>query len=142
MFKKNNIENKNHNAENQSFTCTKFPENTNTSIQSSPMENLDTIIHSQPMNLNFKETTETFNSTLLVDGIIFSLHTVNTLSLIDFEQNNKKNNNNNNNNNYNDETLTNTTNNIILSENHKNRQDATSTELTQNSDPLNLSIIT
>ena len=42
-----NMKNKNYNAETQPFTCTNFPENTNISLEASPIENIDTIIHSQ-----------------------------------------------------------------------------------------------
>ena len=47
------------------FTCTNITENTNTSVEVSPIEKMETIIH--------------FNSTLLDDGTLFSSHTVNTL---------------------------------------------------------------
>ena len=73
------------------------------------------------------ETTETdFNSTLLEDGTLFSSHAVNTI--INLEDNN------NNNNNY---PPTNTTTGTHLYRNHQKRQPVNSTELTQNSDPLN-----
>ena len=85
-----NIEIKNYNAETQPFTCTNTPENTNTSLESSSIENMDTLIHPQQSENRLNETTETdFNSTLLDDGILFSSHTVNTL--IDLEDNDQKN---------------------------------------------------
>ena len=70
---------KNYNAETQPFTCKNISENTNTSLEASPIENMDTIIHSQP-DTHLYETTETdFNSTLLDDGTHFSSLTVKTL---------------------------------------------------------------
>ena len=69
-----------YNAQNQPFTCTDIPENTNISLESSPIENMDAIIHSKPTDTYTNETTETdFNYTLLDDGTLFSSHTVNTL---------------------------------------------------------------
>ena len=102
-----NIEIRNYNAETQPFTCTSIPENTNISLEVSPIENMDTIIHSQQFEERMNETTETdFNSTLLDDGTLFSSHTVNTLiDLEDNDQNNSQDNNNNTNNN----STTNTT---------------------------------
>ena len=86
-----------------------------------------------------KETTETdFNSTLLDDGTLFSSHTVNTL--IDLGENDQNNNQNNNNNNNNHNSTTNTTDNTHIYQNHQHRQSVNSTELTQNSDPLNTTI--
>ena len=41
------IEIRNYNTETQPFTCTNITENTNTSLEFSPIENMDTIIHSQ-----------------------------------------------------------------------------------------------
>ena len=134
----NNIEIRNYNAENQLFTCTNISENTNTSLEASPMENLDTIVHSQPTDIYINETIETdFNATLLVDGTLFSLHTVKTLiNLEDHGQNITRNKNNN----YNiaDET----TNNTNIYHNHQQRQPVNSTELTQNSYPLNATLPT
>ena len=81
------------------------------------------------------ETTETdFNSTLLDDGTLFSSHRVNTL--IDLEDNNPNNNANNNHNNKNIYPTTNTKDTHIY-QNHLHRQPVISTELSQNSDPLN-----
>ena len=89
---------------------------------------MDTKVHSQPMDSNFNETTETdFNSTLLDDGTLFSSHTVNTLIGLGSHDDNNSN-----------ITITNdTTSNTNIYENHRHRQSAKSTELTQNSDPLN-----
>ena len=107
-----NIEIRNYNAETQSFTCTNAPENTNTSLEVSPIENMDTIIHSQQSENRMNETTETdCNSKLLDDGTLFSSHTVNTL--IDRGDNDQNNNQNNNNNNDNNST-TNTTDSINI----------------------------
>ena len=89
---------------------------------------METIIHSQQSESRINETTETdFNPTLLDDGTIFSLHTVNTL--IDLEDNDRNNNSN-----------TNTTGNTNIYLNHQHRQPVNSTELTQNSNPLNITI--
>ena len=64
-----NIEIKNYTAENQPFTYTNIPENTNTSS----IENMKTIIHSQQPDTRINETTEThFNSALLDDRTHFS----------------------------------------------------------------------
>ena len=84
---------------------------------------------------HLNKTTETdFNSTLLDDGTIFSSYTVNTLiDLGDNDQNNNQSNNNNTNNN----STTNTTDSTHIYQNHQHRQPVNSTELTQNSDPLN-----
>ena len=68
----NNIEIKNYNAKNQSFVFKHITENTNTSLESSAIENIGTMINSQRMSFKLNETTETdFNSTLLDDGKIF-----------------------------------------------------------------------
>ena len=116
----NSIEIKVHNAENQPFTLTNIPLITNTSLEASPKENMDTITQSKPMNSNLNETTETnFNSTLIDDGTLFSSHTVNTLSLIHLENNNNNNKNNNNTNNH--EVIKDTTNNKNNYENHRNK---------------------
>ena len=81
-----NVEIKNYNAEIQPFTCTNNPENTNTSLERSSIENMDTLINPQHADTRMNETTETeFNSTFLDDGTLFSSHTVNTL--IDLEGN-------------------------------------------------------
>ena len=87
------------------------------------------------------ETTETdFNSTLLDDGTLFSSHTVNTLfDLGDNDQNNNQNNNNNNNTKHN--STTNTTDSTHIYQNHQQRQTVNSTEFTQNSDPINTTIL-
>ena len=123
-----NIENENYNAETKPFTCTNIIEYTNNSLEVSPIENMETIIHSRQSESRINETTETdFNSTLLDDGTLFSSHTVNTL--IDLEDNNQNNN-----------TTTNTTENTIIYQNHQQRQPVNSTELTQNSNPLNTTL--
>ena len=76
--------------------CTNIPKNTNTSLEASPIQNMDTIIHSQQTDIRLNETRETdFNSTLLDDGILFSSHTVH--KLIDLECKDQRNNQNNNN---------------------------------------------
>ena len=124
------IEIKNYNAENQSFSCTNIPENTNTSLEASSTENMETIIHSQQTDTRLNETTETdFNSTLIDDGTLFSSHAVHTL--IDLENNDQ-----NNNENVKLNVTTNTTNNTHIYQNQQNRQPINSTELTQSSDPL------
>ena len=81
------------------------------------------------------KTTETyFNSTLLDDGTLFSSHKVNTLiDLADNDKNNNKNNNKNTN-------INSTTDITNIYQNHYHRQPLNSTELTQNSDPLNTTI--
>ena len=43
---RNNFKNKNHNAKNQQFTFTNITKNTNTSLEASPIENMDTIVRS------------------------------------------------------------------------------------------------
>ena len=56
---------KNFNAETQPFICTNVPEITNTSLEASPIENMDTIIHSQQTDTRINKTTETdFHSTI------------------------------------------------------------------------------
>ena len=76
---------------------------------------------------------------MLDDGTLFSSHTVNPLTdLEENDQNNNQNNNNNNNNNNNSNT--NTTNSTHIYQRHQHRQPVNSTELTQNSDPLNTTI--
>ena len=128
------IEIKSNNAETQPFTCTDISENTNASLEASPIENLETIIHSQP-DTRLNETTETdFNSTLLDDGKLFSSHAANIL--IHLESNDENNNHNNNNINI----TNNTTDNTHIYQNHQHRQPLNSTELTQNSDPLNTTL--
>ena len=68
-----------------------YHRNINTSLEVSPIENMETIIHSKQLESRLNETTETdFNSTLLNDGTLFSSHTVNTL--IDIEDNDQNNN--------------------------------------------------
>ena len=127
-----NIEITNYNAETRPFTCTNIPENTNTSLEASPSENMDTIVHNKPPDNKMNETTETdFNSTLLDDGTLFSSHAVNTI--VDLEENN---NNNNNNNNY--QTIKTSTDSHLY-QNHQNRQPINSNEL-HSSDPLNSTI--
>ena len=131
-----NIDDRNYNAETQPFTCTNIVENTNTSLEVSPNGNTDTIIHSQHSESPINETTETdFNSSLLDDGTLFSSHTVNTL--IDLEYNDPKNNQNNNNSNNNHNSTTNTIDNTHVYQIHQHRQPVNSTELTENSNPLN-----
>ena len=141
-----NIKIKNYNAETHPFVFTNNPENTNISLEASPIENMDTLIppqqsenrmngHPQQLENRMSKTAETdFNSTLLDDGTIFSSHTVNTL--IDFEDNDQNNDQNNNNHSNNNSTTYNTNN----YQNHQHRQPVDSTELTQNSDPLNTTI--
>ena len=105
-----NVEIKNYNAEIQPFSCTNNPENTNTSLEASSIENTDTLINPQHTDTRMNETTETdFNSTFLDDGTLFSSHTVNTL--IDLEGNDKNNNFINNNDFNNNNITTNTTDN-------------------------------
>ena len=118
----------NYNAETRPFTFTNIPEKTNTSLEASPIENMDIIVHNQQPDNRMNETPETdFNSTLLDDGTLFSSHAVNTI--IDLEENNK-----------NSYQTTNTTTDTHVYQNHQNRQPRNSTELTQNSDPLNTTI--
>ena len=50
------IEIRNYNAETQPYTCTNIPENTNTSLEVSPIENMDTLIHSQQSENRTNET--------------------------------------------------------------------------------------
>ena len=129
------IEIKNYNAETQPFICTNIPENTNTSLEASPTENIDTLIYPQHSETRMNETVEThFNSILLDDGTLFSSHTVNTL--IDLDDNDQNNNQNNKNHANNNSTIDNTTN----YQNNQHRQPVNSTELTQNSDTLNTTI--
>ena len=54
----NNIKLKNNNAENQPFTCTETQKNTNISLEASPIENLDTIIHTRPTDTYVNELTK------------------------------------------------------------------------------------
>ena len=134
-----NIEIINYNAETQPFTCTNITENTNTSLEVSSIENMDTTIHSQQSESRINETTETdSNSTPLGDGTLFASHTVNTL--IDFEDNDQKNNQNNDNTNTNHNSTTNTTDNTHIYQIHQHRQPVNSTEWTQNSKLLNTTI--
>ena len=130
-----NIEIKIYKAETHQFTCTNIPENTNCSLEASPTENMDTLIHPQHSETRMNETVERdFNSTLLDDGTLFSSHTVN--SLIDLDENDQNNNQNNNNHVNNNSTINNTNN----YQNNQHRQPVNSTELTQNSDPVNTTI--
>ena len=118
-----NIDIKNYSAETQPFTCTNITENTNTSLEVLPIENMETIFHSQQLEGCINETTETdFNSTLLDHGTLFSSHRVNTL--IYLEDNDQNNN-----------STANTTENTHIYQNHQHRQSLNSTELTQNSNP-------
>ena len=128
-----NIEIKNYNSQNQSFTCTKIPENSSTSLEASPIENMDTIIHSQPTDTCINETTD-FISTLLDEGTLFSSHTVKTL--IDLDDNGQNNNQTNDTNHVTNDI----TNNTNIYQNNQHRQPVRSTELTQNSDPLNTAL--
>ena len=126
------LEIKNYNAETQPITGTNIPENTNIYLEVSRIESMEALIHPQQSDTRMNETTETdINSTLLDDGTLFSSHTVNTL--IDLESNDHNNNSNNNNNN----VTTNTTNSTHIYQSHQHRQSVNSTELTQNSDPIN-----
>ena len=130
---------RNYNPETQPIICTNFTEITNTSLEVSPSENMDTIIQSQQSGSRINETTETdFHSTLLDDGTVFSSHTVNTL--IDLGDNDQNNNQNNNDKNNNHNSTTNTTGDMHFYQNHQHRQAVNSSELTQNSDPLNKTI--
>ena len=89
---------------------------------------METIIHSQQLESRINETTETdFNSTLLDDGTLFSSHTVNIL--IDLEDNDENNN-----------STANTNENTNIYQNHQHRQLVNSTDMTQNSNPLNTTI--
>ena len=122
------IEIKNYKDATRTFTSTNITEKTNTSLEVSPIENMETIIHSQPLESRINETKETdFNSTHLDDGTLFSSHTVNTL--IDLEDNDQNNN-----------STANTTENTNIYQNHQHRQPVNSTELTQNSNSLNRTI--
>ena len=56
----NNIEIEKYKAENEPFTLTNLPENTNTSLEASPIENMDTIIHSQPTDTCINKTAKRF----------------------------------------------------------------------------------
>ena len=92
-----------------------------------------TIVHSKPTDTFNNETTN-FNSTLLDDGTLFSSHTVNTLiDLKDYGQNNNQKKNNN-------IVSNDTTNNTNIYQNQQHRQTVNSTELTQNSDPINTTL--
>ena len=104
------------------------------SLEASPIDTIDNIVHSQPTDTYVNETTQTdFNSTLLDDGTLFSLHTVNTLfDLEDHGQNTTRNNN--------TSIANETTNNTNIYQNQQHRQPVNSTELTQNSYPLNTTL--
>ena len=122
----NNIEIKNYNAKNQPFTCTNLPKNTNTSLEASPIENMDTIIRSQPTDTCINEAAEAdFNSPLLDDGTLFSSDTGNTL--IGLADNGQMNNHNKNNNN----VANGTSNNTNIYQNSQQRQPVNSIKLTQ-----------
>ena len=55
--------------QNQPFTFTKIQGDTITSLEASPTDNIDTIVHSRPMDANLDETTEfNFSSTLFNDA--------------------------------------------------------------------------
>ena len=101
------------------------------SPEATSVENLDTIVHSQPTDTY----TNVFNSTLLDDGTLFSSHTVNTLiDLEDQGQNTTRNNN--------TTTATETNNNTNFYQNQQHRHPVNSTELTKNLDPLNRNLPT
>ena len=86
---------------------------------------MDTIIHSQPSECRVNKTADPdFISTLLDDETLFSSQTVNTL--IDLDDNNQNNN-----------STTNTTETKNIYQNYQYIQHVNSTELTQNSNPLN-----
>ena len=112
------------------------------SLTASPIENLDTIVYSQPTVSYINETTETdFNSTLLYDGTLFH-HTVNILiDLEDHDQNTTQNNNTN--------TANETTNNTNIYQNHRHRQPVNSPNANtllprlqrQNSVPFNIELV-
>ena len=90
---------------------------------------MDTIVHNQQSETRMNETTETdFNSTLLDDGTLFSSHAV--ITIIDLAENNNNTN----------QPTANTAEDTHLYQNHQHRQPIISTELTQNSDPLNTTI--
>ena len=98
---------------------------------------MDTRTHPQQPENYMNETTETdFNSRLLDNGTLFSSHIVNTLN--DLEDNDKNSNQNNNNH----TNINSTTDKTDIYQNHQHRQPVNSTELTQNSDPLNRTIPT
>ena len=119
-----------YNADTIPFSYTKIPENINASLEASPIENMNTIIHNQPTENRMNDTTETdFTFTLLDDGTLFSSHAVNTIIILK--------DNNNNNNNY---PATIKTTDTHLYQNHQNRHPINSTELTQNLYPLNTTI--
>ena len=101
------------------------------SLEASPIENLDALVHSKPTDTFINETTETdFNSTLLDNGTLVSSHTVNTLiALEDHSQNTTRNNN--------TTTANEITHNTNIYQNQQHEQPVNSTGLTQNSDPLN-----
>ena len=66
------IQIKSYNAETQPFTFANDSENANTSLETSPLENMETIVHSQQTDTYINETMDTdFNSTLLDDGTLF-----------------------------------------------------------------------
>ena len=116
-----NIEIRNYNAETQPFTCTNITENTNNSLENSTIEKMDTIIHYQQLESRINKTTETnFNSTLLNDGTLFSLHEVNTL--IDLGDNDQNNNQTNNNIKNIHNSTTNSTDTTHIYQNHQHRQ--------------------
>ena len=93
---------------------------------------MDTLIHPQHSETRMNETLEKdINPTLLDDGTLFSSHTVNIL--IDLDDNDQNNNQNNHNYTNNNSTINNPNN----YQNIQHRQPVISTELTQNSDPLN-----
>ena len=125
-----NTEIKNSKSETQAFTCTNVPENTKTSLDTSPIENMETIIHSQQTDIRTNGTTETdFNSTLLDDGTLFSSHTVNTLIDLDNKDQNSNDNNNQN-------ITTNTTDNTHNYQNQQHKQSVSS----KSSDQLNTTL--
>ena len=75
------IQLKSHNAENQIYTLTNI---TNTSLEASPT--IDTIIHSQHMDSNSNETTETDLFHIIKRGNTILSHAIKTSLLIDFKK--------------------------------------------------------
>ena len=63
------IEIKNCAAKSQPFTCLNVPENTITSLEASPIEHMDTIIHFQQTDTRITESRETnFNTFFITYG--------------------------------------------------------------------------
>ena len=123
--------NKNYSAENRQFKCTELPENTSISPETSPIENMDAIVRSQPTYTYTNEID--FHSTLLDDETLFLSHIVN--ALIDREDNDQ-----NTTRNKKTTTANETTNNSNIYQNQQHRQTVNSTDLTPNLDPLNTTL--